>query len=102
MDLSSLWRCPVCQFDGKEPTQHCRRCGCHLLLLVKIKIEAWRSIVRIEEAKSSFLYALGQSEKKPDSSLALSTPKAEPPELSNKSSLNLLKRLRSLFSSLKR
>jgi len=52
---SPLWQCPVCFFDAKEPTASCRRCGSYLLLLVKIKIEAQASILRVEEAKALFL-----------------------------------------------
>ncbi len=29
--------CPICRALTVEPTEFCRRCGCHLLLLVKVK-----------------------------------------------------------------
>jgi len=53
---SPLWKCPVCQFDGQEPSCYCKRCGCHLLRLVKIKLEAQLSMIRAEMAKGACLY----------------------------------------------
>ena len=54
---SPLWQCPICLFDGKEPTSSCKRCGSNMLLLVKIKVEAQASILRVEEARARFLHA---------------------------------------------
>jgi hypothetical protein len=31
--------CPVCEVEINENREFCRRCGCHLLLLAKIKKE---------------------------------------------------------------
>ena len=53
-----LWQCPICCFDAKEPAALCERCGCNLLLLVKIKTEAQLAIIRAEEARGRLLGAL--------------------------------------------
>jgi hypothetical protein len=55
-DFSSLWQCPICSLDSKKPTQYCPRCGCHLLLLAKIKLESWQAMARAEEAKSKLFF----------------------------------------------
>ena len=51
----SLWKCPLCFIEAKGPTKSCSQCGCNLLLLAKIKIEAWQALARAEEARALFL-----------------------------------------------
>lgn len=60
LNSPTLWQCPVCRTDAEKPTSRCRRCGCNLLLLAKIKIESWQAIARAEEAKSRFLFTFPQ------------------------------------------
>lgn len=55
MDLS-LWDCPVCEAKHKSPVEYCRRCGCHLLLLIKLRIESNKLAALGEEALSKLLY----------------------------------------------
>jgi ribosomal protein L40E len=40
--IESLWICPICSAEHPSPVITCRRCGCQLLLLAKIKLTAYR------------------------------------------------------------
>lgn len=40
--FENLWICPLCSAEHQSPVIVCRRCGCQLLLLNKIKLTAYR------------------------------------------------------------
>lgn len=50
--------CPVCTGQISDPTEYCRRCGCNLLLLQKVKAMQkvdleWINLGRIKENQTS-------------------------------------------------
>lgn len=51
-----LTECPVCRIGLSEMTAYCRRCGCHLLLLEKIRQEAEKCIMESKINQSTALY----------------------------------------------
>ncbi len=85
LNSPSLWQCPVCRTDAEKPTSRCRRCGCNLLLLAKIKIESWQAIARAEEAKSRFLFTFPP----------VASPALVPPLPIEKKPVSMLKKLKS-------
>ncbi len=40
--FENLWICPLCSAEHPSPVVTCRRCGCQLLLLNKIKLIAYK------------------------------------------------------------
>ncbi len=41
LDLERLWNCPLCSAKHKKAVICCKRCGCQLLMLNKIKLQGW-------------------------------------------------------------
>lgn len=36
--------CPLCGYKLREAAEFCRRCGCHVLLLLKIQVKAAKQL----------------------------------------------------------
>lgn len=41
LNQKALWTCPICRAEHMQAVEHCKRCGCYLLLLNKIKLHGW-------------------------------------------------------------
>lgn len=60
LNQQALWTCPICKAKHQEPVHCCKRCGCNLNLLNRVKIKAFNLAMEGKVAESNSLLSFDE------------------------------------------